>query len=146
TSFSSYSVVLVLLLLPRKSKKALVRSEKGRKGIKKRFESGTVLAASAACTKTPTTPPTATPTSAATMSSHGLRGLVQVMSGMCWNEHKVGKNDYRTQEKFNQWQGIHISECSLNYEGSSGAMEETAAKQIWQRSTAKNPLVMEIAQ
>lgn len=28
-------------------------------------------------------------------------------------------------------------ECSLNFEGSSGAMEENAATMIWQRSTEK---------
>lgn len=38
------------------------------------------------------------------------------------------------QVKYDAWKCKHNEVCNLNYEGSSGAMEETAAKILWQRS------------
>lgn len=55
----------------------------------------------------------------------------QACAGM---KTKLGRKK-TTQEKYSQWKGKH--ECSLNFEGSSGAMEEKAATVIWQRSTEK---------
>ncbi|KAK3890115.1 hypothetical protein Pcinc_005921 [Petrolisthes cinctipes] len=239
--------------MPRKSKKALKRSDKGRKGMKIRYGSSAVQAASGECTTTPTMPSadctTTTPTTPPMPSARkrklscssedseteietdtdrrdrkflcgvkdfqnfvdkcgqcrmcfnpldykfkvkGADNIIDVFCDACderyfsvnpeiqhlrsgsWHTrghsstmgigmvidaHSGLVMDYEvlskscqacagmqtklakkktTQENYNQWKGRHNSECSLNYDGSSGAMEETAAKTIWQRSTVKN--------
>lgn len=49
---------------------------------------------------------------------------------------KLKKNKI-TKHKYRNWRLKHQQACCLNYEGSSGGMEETAAKLIWLRSITK---------
>lgn len=44
------------------------------------------------------------------------------------------KNKKTTQAKYDAWKHKHDRVCNLNYEGSSGGMEEAAAKTLWARS------------
>ncbi|KAK8399227.1 hypothetical protein O3P69_003387 [Scylla paramamosain] len=43
-----------------------------------------------------------------------------------------------SKEKYEEWYAGHVSECHINYEGSSGGMEAAAAVILWGRSLSHN--------
>ncbi|XP_064116259.1 uncharacterized protein LOC135222050 isoform X1 [Macrobrachium nipponense] len=52
----------------------------------------------------------------------------------CTKKQNLVKNKEWTQEKYNRWYGKHAPECAINYKGTSGSMEPTAAEKLWARS------------
>lgn len=67
----------------------------------------------------------------------GLIVDYEVLSKRCMvclkMKNKV-KNETVTKEKYIQWLEKHKSDCNINYDGTSGAMEEKAAVILWSRS------------
>ncbi|XP_025097592.1 uncharacterized protein LOC112565918 [Pomacea canaliculata] len=80
-------------------------------------------------------------------SSHGVGVVIDVLTGLVLDyevlsKHcqvcKVAKVNDMTEEERKQWDIKHKDFCTLNYEGSSKAMEKEAALVLWGRSLDKH--------
>ncbi|KAJ4431893.1 hypothetical protein ANN_20499, partial [Periplaneta americana] len=75
-------------------------------------------------------------------SLHGVGSVIDLLTGFVSDDTVTSKHCYRCMmakrripiTDFRVWYAVHASECDIDHEGSSGAMEAEAALIIWKRS------------
>ncbi len=85
------------------------------------------------------------------MSMHGVAAVIEVVTGLvvdfvvlstychsCSLKRAECRDDAAA---FDAWYVDHKEDCSINYHGSSNAMEVEAAKRLWSRSVARHNLM-----
>ncbi len=79
-------------------------------------------------------------------SMYGVAAVIEVVTGLVidyvvlstyCHSCSLKRHEFRDQpDAFNAWYAVHKEDCSINYTGSSNAMEVEAAKRLWGRSLA----------
>ena len=81
-------------------------------------------------------------------SKHGVVFVISVQTGevldcsvktLC-HQCQIHQNDCKKSEKYKAWYQEHSPHCTINFEGSSDAMECEAGVEMWLRSIEKNIL------
>ena len=78
------------------------------------------------------------------MSMHGVAAVIDIMTGLVVDYEVLSMYCHSCSLKkaqlgadtavFAEWYAVHRDDCSVNYHGSSNAMEVEAAKRLWTRS------------
>ena len=85
------------------------------------------------------------------MSMHGVAAVIEVMTGLVvdyivlstyCHSCSLKRHEFRDDPaSFDTWHAEHVDDCSINFHGSSNAMEVEAAKQLWSRSVGRHRLM-----
>ena len=79
-------------------------------------------------------------------SMYGVACVIELQTGLVVDYHVMSKycllcsrNTLDTNsDEYKQWYNEHKQECAVNYEGSSGGMEQEAGEILWSRSVDRN--------